>query len=131
MKTIASSLLSGAEQDAIINASRPMRGRHPGEAESSHRSDEPPVINDAAVIKRFHRIAIETATTCFDKRLAYAGGGNEDSGFYPHCVPSSHFGNEQYSKLSDVRTPAFIASDGLLGLITELMARYRKEALNS
>ncbi|QQO23494.1 amidohydrolase [Bradyrhizobium diazoefficiens] len=108
---------------------------HRGKAEFSHRSGEPPVVNDVAMVERFQRLVVETVgeDKFSDKKSPIAGGGSDDFGFYSACVPSIYFwfGSEERGNQSGVHTPTFGASDNLLVPTTELTVRYCLEMLNS
>ncbi|PZV34412.1 M20 family metallopeptidase [Mesorhizobium kowhaii] len=105
---------------------------HRGQAECVVSTGEPPIINDAEMVRRFRQVVAEAAgRDAFLDRTQ--GAGSDDFGFYSAAVPSIYFcfgsgepGNESY-----VHTPTFGASDSLLVPTTELTIRYCLELLKS
>ncbi|NEV01839.1 amidohydrolase [Bradyrhizobium uaiense] len=78
-----------ASVDAKIGKTRfeGVANMHRGPAECIVRTGEPPVINDAEMVRRFRQVAHETLggeTLTTKKRAA----GSDDFGFYAACVPS-------------------------------------------
>ncbi|MCC8943175.1 amidohydrolase [Bradyrhizobium sp. Arg68] len=99
---------------------------HRGNVQCIIRTGEPPVINDAEMVRRFQQLVHDTAgcDAYFKGRKEVAG--SDDFGFYAACVPSIYFwfgsrapGNDSY-----VHTPTFGASDDLIIPTTDLTVRY-------
>lgn len=106
---------------------------HRGHAECTIRTGEPPVVNDAEMVKRFRQLVHDTAgrDAFFNDRRPATG--SDDFGFYAACVPSIYFwfGSRAPGDDSLLHTPTFGASDGLVIPATELTARYILDLLNS
>ncbi|MCK1588561.1 M20 family metallopeptidase [Bradyrhizobium sp. 169] len=106
---------------------------HRGKAECVIRTGEPPVVNDAEMVRRFRQLVRETAgrDALTDKKKQ--ANGSDDFGFYTACVPSIYFwfGSGAPGNDSHVHTPTFGASDDLIIPTTELTVRYILDLLNS
>lgn len=105
---------------------------HRGRAECIIHSGEPPVVNDAEMVKRFRQLVHDVAGhSAFRDRKEAAG--SDDFGFYAECVPSIYFwfGSRAPGNESNVHTPTFGASDDIIIPTTELTVRYILDLLNS
>ncbi|WOH52458.1 M20 family metallopeptidase [Bradyrhizobium sp. sBnM-33] len=106
---------------------------HRGHAECIIRTGEPPVINDAEMVRRFRQLVHDTAgrDAFFNGKKEIAG--SDDFGFYAACVPSIYFwfGSGALGNESLVHTPTFGASDDLIIPTTELTVKYILDLLNS
>lgn len=106
---------------------------HRGHADCIIRTGEPPVVNDAEMVRRFRQLVHDTAgrDAFFNGKKSVAG--SDDFGFYAACVPSIYFwlGSRAPGNESHVHTPTFGASDELLIPTTELTVRYMLDLLNS
>ncbi|MET4279525.1 MULTISPECIES: M20 family metallopeptidase [unclassified Bradyrhizobium] len=106
---------------------------HRGHADCIIRTGEPPVINDAEMVKRFRKVVHETVSQSafVDKR--YPPSGSDDFGFYTTCVPSIYFlfGSGEPGNDSHLHTPTFGASDDLIIPTTELTVRYILDLLSN
>lgn len=106
---------------------------HRGQAECVICTGEPPVVNDAEMVKRFQQLVKETAGREALSEGKKRGDGSDDFGFYSSCVPSIYFwfGSRAPCNESHVHTPTFGASDDLLIPTTELTVRYVLDLLSS
>ncbi|MDF0498634.1 M20 metallopeptidase family protein [Bradyrhizobium yuanmingense] len=105
---------------------------HRGRAECDIRTGEPPVVNDAEMVRRFQRVVEDTVGhDAFTNRKEAIG--SDDFGFYSACVPSIYFwfGSRADGNDSLVHTPTFGASDDIIIPTTELAIRYILDLLNS
>lgn len=105
---------------------------HRGRAECIIRTGEPPVVNDAEMVKRFRQLVHDTAGR--DALIEIKGSaGSDDFGFYAACVPSIYFlfGTRAPGDESQVHTPTFGASDDVIIPTTELTVRYILDLLSS
>ncbi|MGY3238232.1 amidohydrolase [Bradyrhizobium sp. USDA 4448] len=105
---------------------------HRGRAECIIRRGEPPVINDAELVRRFRHIVQDLAgdDAFLEMRL---GTGSDDFGFYSACVPSIYFlfGSCAPGSESPLHTPTFRASDSVVMPTTELAVKYVFDLLSS
>ncbi|MDA9535738.1 hydrolase [Bradyrhizobium sp. CCBAU 21362] len=108
-------------------------GLHRGHADCVIRTGEPPVINDAEMVKRFRQLVHEASgqNAFLDERQQPSG--SDDFGFYTACVPSIYFlfGSREPGNDSHLHTPTFGASDDLIIPTTELTVRYILDLLNN
>lgn len=106
---------------------------HRGRAECVIRTGEPPVVNDAEMVKRFERLVHDIAGRDAFTDKKQRADGSDDFGFYSECVPSIYFwfGSQAPGNNSHVHTPTFGASDDLLVPTTELAVRYILDRLNA
>ncbi|UPJ79325.1 amidohydrolase [Bradyrhizobium sp. 183] len=106
---------------------------HRGQAECTIRTGEPPVVNDAEMVKRFRQLVYESAGQDAFSEVKKRADGSDDFGFYSACVPSIYFwfGSREPGNDTNVHTPTFGASDDLLIPTTELAVRYILDLLNS
>ena len=106
---------------------------HRGRAECVIRSGEPPIINDAEMVKRFRQLVHNTLGCDAFHEGTKQGYGSDDFGFYAECVPSIYFlfGSGASGNELSVHTPTFGASDDLIIPTTELTVRYCLDLLNS
>ncbi|NOJ44550.1 amidohydrolase [Bradyrhizobium sp. WSM 1791] len=105
---------------------------HRGQAECVIRSGEPPVVNDAEMVRRFRQLVQDTAgSDGFNASKEVTG--SDDFGFYSACVPSIYFwfGSRAAANESSVHTPTFGASDELVIPATELAVKYILDLLNT
>lgn len=105
---------------------------HRGHAECCIRTGEPPVVNDAEMVRRFQQLVHDTAgrDALFNGRKETAG--SDDFGFYAACVPSIYFwiGSCTQENQSHLHTPTFGVSDELIVPAAELTVRYILDLLN-
>ncbi|MBZ9603039.1 M20 metallopeptidase family protein [Phyllobacterium chamaecytisi] len=105
---------------------------HRGHAECDIRKGEPPVVNEAEMVRRFRQLVHDAAgrDAFFDGRKETAG--SDDFGFYAACVPSIYFwiGSCTSENQSHLHTPTFGVSDDLVVPATELAVRYILDLLN-
>lgn len=106
---------------------------HRGQAECVICTGEPPVVNDAEMVRRFLQLVQDTAGRDALSDGEKQSDGSDDFGFYSACVPSIYFwfGSRAPGNESHVHTPTFGASDDLLIPTTELTVRYILDLLNS
>lgn len=105
---------------------------HRGHAECIIRTGEPPVVNDAEMVRRFRELVNDIAGhDALEDRKEIIG--SDDFGFYTACVPSIYFwfGSHSPGNESSVHTPTFGVSDELLVPTTELTVRYVLDLLRS
>lgn len=106
---------------------------HRARAEYIIRTGEPPVVNDAGMVKRFQQIVHDAAGREAFSDAKQRADGSDDFGFYSACVPSIYFwfGSRAPGNDSHVHTPTFGASDELLIPSTEIAVRYILDLLKS
>lgn len=105
---------------------------HRGRAECIIRTGEPPVVNDAEMVKLFRQRVHDTAGRDALVEIKESAG-SDDFGFYAACVPSIYFlfGTRAPGNDSQVHTPTFGASDDVIIPTTELTVRYILDLLSS
>lgn len=105
---------------------------HRGRAECSIRTGEPPVVNDAEMVKRFRQHVHDAAGpgALFNGKKETAG--SDDFGFYAACVPSIYFwiGSCTPENRSHLHTPTFGVPDDVVVPAAELTVRYVLDLLN-
>ncbi|RWM51755.1 MAG: amidohydrolase [Mesorhizobium sp.] len=104
---------------------------HRGHADCVISTGEPPVINDAELVRRFRQLVSETVGKDHfrDDKTAE---GSDDFGFYSAQIPAIYFwfGSREPGNESGLHTPTFGASDSLLIPTTELTIKYCLSLLN-